>query len=368
MPEREFDVVLYGATGYTGRLIAHELARDEARFAVAGRNADRLENLVRDLDADPDVIVASVDEPEALEAMAERTHTLASAAGPFKRLGPPVLEAALEARTHFVDTTGEQGYLRWAYETHHETAREAGVSVVNACGFDVVPTDLAAYLAADALDEPDRVEIALYTNSRLSDGTKRTMAASTGDWWEYRDGTYKNAVPGRYVRRFSFPDRAEPSTGVFIPWGDVATAHRSTGAQHVRTFFILPEKQARRYQIFWPLQALLTKIPYLDRFLEARAPDEHGGPSPEARSQARFKILAEAETQTGEQARSLVEGQDPYGLTAAATSRFAQALAHGEGPDPGVWTPVEAFDPPRLQKMLDDFGLEGTLLASPEQA
>lgn len=362
MSEPEFDVVLYGATGYTGRLVAHDLDDQDASFAIAGRSPERLEKVADELESDPETIVASVDDEEALASMAERARTVASAAGPFQKLGPPVLDAALDAGAHFVDTTGEQGYLRWAYEERDERAREAGLTVVNACGFDVIPSDLSAYLAADAVGDPVSVDIALMTNSRLSDGTKRTMAATTGDWWEYEDGEFSDAVPGRYLRSFDYPDRDEPRSGVFIPWGDVATAPRSTGADNVRTFFVLPSKQARRYNLFWPVQALVSKIPGIEKLLESQAPDSRGGPSDEDRERSWFKIIAEAEGRDGKQARALVSGKDPYGLTGAATSRIAAALARGEGEDAGVLTSTQAFGPERIQKMLPDFELEGRIL------
>lgn len=362
MTQRDLDVVLYGATGYTGRLVAQDLDEQHTEFGIAGRSRERLEDVADDLESEPEIIEASVDDAEALGSMAERATTVASAAGPFTRLGPPVLRAALDAGAHFVDTTGEQGYMRWCYENQHERAREAGLTVVNACGFDVVPSDLSACLAADALEDPVSVDIALATNSRLSDGTKRTMAATAGDWWEYKDGDFSNAVPGRYLRSFQYPDRDEPSTGVFLPWGDCATAPRSTGADNVRTFFVLPRKVARRYNLLWPVQAVMTKIPGIERFLEARAPDGKGGPSEEDRERSWFKILAEAEGAGGETARALVTGKDPYGITGAATSRMALALAGGEGETPGVLTPTQAFGPQRVQKMLPDFELEGRVL------
>lgn len=357
MSGAEFDVVLYGATGYTGRLVARDLADQGASFAIAGRDRQRLEALADELDVEPGIIVASVDEPEALAAMAARTATLASAAGPFNRIGQPVLEAALETGTHFVDTTGEQAYLRWAAD-QDDRARKAGMTVINACGFDVVPSDLAACVAADRLDEVDRVELALSTNSRLSDGTQRSMAASAGQWWEYKDGGFKPAVVGRYLRTFDLPGKDQPQTAVFLPWGDCATAPRSTGADNVRTFFLLPPKRAKRYHRMWPLQALLTKLPFVDRLLEARAPSDREGPDQAARQDSWFKILAEATDPDGRLARALVEGRDPYGLTGAATSRMALALARGEVEETGVLTPTQAFGVQRVQKLLPGF-IEG---------
>lgn len=352
MPEAELDVALYGATGYTGRLIARDLDQQGANFAIAGRSRERLEEVAEGLKTDPEVVVAGVDEADRLEALAERAGAFASAAGPFKHLGPPVMNAALRAGTHFVDTTGEQGYLRWAHQ-QDARAREAGVTVVNATGFDVVPSDLAARVATEAAGEVESLELALMTNSKLSGGTQRTMAATTGDWWAYRDGAFEDTVPGRHLRTFDFEEGER--TAVFIPWGDVATAPRTTGAEDVRTFFVLPEATAKRYHRFWPLQWLLAKVPYLEKLLESRAPDDRDGPSDEERAEAWFTILAEVETPDGDTVRGLVEGSDPYGLTGAATSRMALALAEDGAEDPGVLTPTQAFAPETIQKMVPEY-------------
>jgi len=354
MLERKFDVVLYGATGYTGRLVADQLADEDASFAIAGRSRERLEDVRAQLDADPDVIVASVDDEDALSEMAARAHTVASAAGPFNDLGPPVLNAAVREGAHFVDTTGEQGFLRWSGDQHDRVV-DADVAVVNACGFDVVPSDLAASTAANAVEDVESVDIALATNSRLSDGTKRTMAASTGDWWRFEDGEFVDAVPGRFLREFAFPDREEASTGVFIPWGDCASAPRSTGADNVRTFFVLPEDTARKYHRFWPVQALLAKLPFADEILEWQAPDDRGGPSPEDREDSWFSILAEATGADDETAWAKVSGQDPYGLTGAATARIALSLARDEIDERGVLTPTQAVGPDRVPKLLPEY-------------
>ncbi len=354
MSREDLDVVLYGATGYTGRLVAQDLAEQGAAFAIAGRNRERLEQVADGLDAEPEILVASVDRPDELEAMASRAPTLASAAGPFNRIGQPVLEAALRTGTHFVDTTGEQAYLRWA-ASQDARAREAGITVINAAGFDVVPSDLAAVLAADQLDEVERLELALSTNSRLSDGTQRSMAASTGEWWEYKDGRFKPAVAGRYLRTFDLPGKDELQTAVFLPWGDCATAPRSTGARNVRTFFLLPPERAKRYHRFWPVQAVLSKVPLIDRLFEAAAPDDRDGPDEDAREDSWFTILAETEDPDGQVARAVVEGTDPYGLTGAATSRIALALARGEIDATGVMTPTMALGPQRVQKMLPGY-------------
>lgn len=361
MAERELDVVLYGATGYTGRLIARELAGQDAQVGLAGRSRGKLEALAGELEGAQEVIVASVDDQQALEAMAGRAEVVVSAAGPFKRLGPPVLDASLSAGSAFVDITGEQAFLR-AAQRREPQAREAGVPVVDAMGFDVVPSDLAAYHAAQGLDKVVRLDLAIESRARLSGGTKRSMAASLGDGWYYEHGRFRRAPPGRFVR--DFPDLHDDGTltGVFIPWGDCVTAPRTTDARVVRTFFLLPADRARKMNLMWPLTDLVSRIPLVDRLAERRAPGSNHGPSEEERGQATFRILAEATGPEGRVQRALVSGRDPYGLTGASAAQGALAIARGEVEAAGVLTPTQAFGPDWAPEALETFDLEVEVL------
>ena len=355
MDARDLEVVLYGATGYTGRLIAHELDQRGATFAIAGRNPSKLEALSRELDRAPETVVASVDDPGALRAMAGRASCVLSAAGPFKDLGPPVVEAALSSGAEFVDITGEQGFLRWAWGQHQGFTR-AGRTMVNAAGFDVVPSDVAAAAACRGLDQVVRLDLGIATSSGLSSGTQRTMAASTGDWWYWDDGRFKGAPAGRFVRKFDYPGLGE-STSVFVPWGDVVTAPRSTGARVVRTFFRVKPEKARRAHLAWPITHLISKVPWVSQWLEDRAPGSGKGPSAEERERAKFTIVAEAHTPGGAIQRAVVEGRDPYGLTASASAQVALALANAEVDQVGVLTPSQLFPAEGWVKRLAAFDL-----------
>ncbi len=361
MAERELDVVLYGATGYTGRLIAEELAEHEADIGLAGRDRSKLEALAGELDTEPELFVASVDDRPALDAMAQRTEVVLSAAGPFKRLGPPVLDASLANGTAFADITGEQSFLRAAYD-RDPLAKEAGVPVVDALGFDVIPSDLAAFHATEGLDEVSRLDLAIDSTARLSGGTKRSMAASTGDGWYYEHGRFRRAPPGRFVRSFRPLERDGDRVGVFIPWGDCVTAPRTTEARVVRTFFMMPAGKARKMHLLWPLTDLISRLPLVDRWAERRAPGSNQGPSADQRERSSFRILGEATTDEGQVRRVMASGQDPYGMTGVAAARGALAIARGEVEETGVLTPTQALGPDWAPKALPEFDLEVQVL------
>ncbi len=161
---REFDVVLYGATGFVGRqTVAHFAAHAPRglRWALAGRSAERLAR-VRDgcgeAAADAGIVVADAADATALGALAARTRVVLSTAGPFALYGDGLVDACVAQRTHYVDITGETPWVRRLIDRHHARAAADGTRIVPCCGFDSVPSDLGAWLVASAIrtrhDEP----------------------------------------------------------------------------------------------------------------------------------------------------------------------------------------------------------------------
>jgi short subunit dehydrogenase-like uncharacterized protein len=352
----DVDVFLYGASGFTGRLIAEELAASGLSFALGGRDRTRLERVRDDLGVDVPVLELQTRDAVGLERAARGARVVVSAAGPFVDLGPPVLSAALDAGSHFIDITGEQAYLRWAFE-QNERAMDAGLSVVNAMGYDVVPSDLAALVASTAMRSVERVDIGLRTRSGLSGGTIRSMAQAVGNGWWYDHGRFRAAAPGRFLREMPFPEPTGAKWGVFIPWGDVVTPPQTMGAQFVRTFFCPGEKRAKRLHRAWPLVTLGWRTRLLRPALKRRAA-LNKDPSLAERTQSVFEIVAEALDDEGVVQRGYVTGRDPYGLTAALAVYGARALAREEAPR-GVVTPMQAFRfGPLAEAMKDRFGFE----------
>lgn len=153
---RPFDVVVWGATGFTGHLVAEYLAgREGVRWAMAGRNLAKLEAVRNDISArvpgaaQVPLLVGDAGDPASLAAIASQTRALASTVGPFARYGEPVVAACLAARADYCDITGEPQFIRRVIDAHHEAARAAGVRIVPTCGFDSIPSDLGAFVLAE---------------------------------------------------------------------------------------------------------------------------------------------------------------------------------------------------------------------------
>lgn len=201
MGEREIDVVVFGATSVTGRRVAAYLAERTAgtdlTWAAAARDLAKLDSVLAEEGVQaPTVIAADVGDPAALREMASRTRVLVNLVGPYTRFGDPVIEACIAVGAHYVDLTGEIPFVRRMIDAHDETAREAGVKVVQVCGFEALPPDLGVALAreaaaerfAESLAEVD-LEVAVTAmppgmpraSDLISGGTIQSMAEVTGD-------------------------------------------------------------------------------------------------------------------------------------------------------------------------------------------
>ncbi len=149
---REFDVIVFGATGFVGELTARHLANrapDGVRIALAGRTEAKLEKLRAGLGAraaEWGIVVADVDRPSTLDAMAARTTVLCSTVGPYAKYGEAVVGACVNAGTHYTDLTGEVLFARRSIDKFHEQAVASGTKIVHSCGFDSIPSDLGTFL------------------------------------------------------------------------------------------------------------------------------------------------------------------------------------------------------------------------------
>lgn len=144
-----YDLILWGATGFTGRLVA-EYLRDHGparlRWAVGGRSREKLDALRRDLHLDADAVVGDSHDRASLDALVRQTRVVATTVGPYTQYGTPLVAACAESGTHYCDLTGEPSWIRTTIDGFHERARETGARIVHCCGFDSIPSDLGNLL------------------------------------------------------------------------------------------------------------------------------------------------------------------------------------------------------------------------------
>ena len=175
---KDLDIVVYGATGFTGRLCVDYLAQYERdiKWAIAGRNGDKLAEVNQASGADVEIIIADADDVTALEALAARTKVVLSTAGPFHRYGSHLVAACVSQSSHYVDITGENFWVKGLIEKHHEEATRKGVRIIPSCGFDSIPSDLGSFFAIQKSGQAiKRVESFHAFKGDASGGTLETI-------------------------------------------------------------------------------------------------------------------------------------------------------------------------------------------------
>jgi short subunit dehydrogenase-like uncharacterized protein len=356
---RQGPIAVYGATGYTGRQVAAELADAGAELILSGRNRGKLDNLAAELAGEVAVKRATLDDPASLRALLADCSAVVDCAGPFVRFGEPVLAAAVETGTHYLDTTGEQPYMKMAFERYGPGAAEAGVAVIPAMGFDYVPGDMIASLTANGIDELDGLSLYYcWDGFTPSQGTARTtLEIIKGGDLEWRNGGWVEASGGVSRGTYEFPPPVGRRGMVRYPAGEQITVPRHIRTRNVRTTMNASAFASERLAPLFAAAmrpaglAMRTPLKRLAQAVISRLPE---GPTAEQRRRMRWMIVCEAKRGEIER-KGVISGRDVYGFTAAAICRGAM-IAAGRGFEArGGLAPSQAFDPKDFLAGLDRF-------------
>jgi short subunit dehydrogenase-like uncharacterized protein len=356
-------IAVYGATGYTGRLVAAELAASGADFVISGRNPEKLVALAAELGGEVKVKPARIDDPASLAALLSDCAVVINCAGPFARYGEPVLRAAVETSTHYLDTTGEQPYIQMAFERYGAGAAEAQVAVVPAMGFDFVPGDMLAALTAEGMGEVDDVTVAYaWFGFKPSRGTMlSTLDILSGGAVEWRKLQWLPAEKIYGGESFEFPEPIGRQRMIRFPAGEHITVPRHIPTRQVRTLLTAATYAPHpSLGALMPLLARPTGLALrtpLKRALRAAVSRLPEGPSPEDRAGDRFTIVCEIVRGT-QLRRGLLRGTDAYGLTAVMVAKGALLAAERGFSASGALAPSQAFEPGSFLSGLGRHGIE----------
>ncbi|MGW3243510.1 saccharopine dehydrogenase family protein [Streptomyces sp. NPDC001070] len=307
--------LLYGATGYTGRLVAREAVARGERPVLAGRSATALAPLAAELGLEHRVV--ALDDAAGLRKALADVDAVAHCAGPFSATALPMAQACLDTGTHYLDITGEIDVLE-ALHAMGSRAREAGVVLLPGAGFDVVPTDCLAATVAAALPTATHLDIAFVAGGGASPGTARTAleALDKGAGGRTRvDGVIREVPLGH--RRVTASFRTGERTVATIAWGDVSTAYHSTGIPNISTYTWLPGAPlVERVLGIAPVRRLARAG--VDRFLR--------GPGERALTRTRAQVWARARDAHGAEAQAALSTPNGYALTVDSVLRIVTRL------------------------------------------
>lgn len=344
------EFLLYGAYGYTGKLIV-ELAADYGlKPVLAGRNAEKVKALAQETGLDSRVF--ALDKPAEVREQIKDFKLVLHAAGPFQYTAKPMMEACIDTKTHYLDITGEiEVFERGA--SLDKASEEAGIVMMPGVGFDVVPTDcMAAYLKQQL---PDATELKLafaMLGGGLSHGTATTSILALGEGSRRREN-------GKIVQRpFGYNAMTVPfmDKDIFvmsIPWGDVSTAYYSTGIPNIETFTRAHPKTHKRLKwqryFTWFFRSSFFRNRAIKKIKKGPA-----GPTPEKRAKASSHVWGQVKNEKGETRAAHMKSMEGYDLTARTSLMITQRVLKGEVAA-GFKTPSLAFGPDFILE------LEGTV-------
>jgi short subunit dehydrogenase-like uncharacterized protein len=330
-------LLVYGANGYTGTLVAERAAERGLPLVVAGRHADQVAALGRRLEVEHRVF--SLDAPAELDRALAGVQVVLNCAGPFVRTAQPLVSACLRARAHYLDVTGEIAVFEALFGRDAE-ARAAGIMLLPGAGFDVVPTDCLAAHLHQRLPAATHLRLAFRAGGRMSRGTARTSIEGAGQGGRVRrDGALTTVPAGHRTIEVDFG--RGPRKAIAIPWGDVFTAHVTTGIPNIEVYMAAPA----RVRVGLRLTRLLGPVlrtGAVQRLLQSRVQAGPAGPSAEERRQRNSLLWGEARDARGTIVVSRMETPEGYELTRLTAVAIAERVLAGEV-QPGFQTPARAF-------------------------
>ena len=402
MSEREFDVIVYGATGFTGHLVAEYLigkygAEKDLRWAIAGRSEEKLRSVRRELGAAAEhlpIIVADSADAAALAAMAARTKVVLTTVGPYALYGSQLVAACADNGTDYCDLAGEVQWIRKMIDTHQERAQETGARIVHCCGFDSIPMDIGVYFLQQEAKERHGAyctDIAMYvkaTKGTMSGGTMasmsniiqearrdRSIARILADPYALNPPGERQGPDGGDQQDVRYDEDAGSWTGPFVmagvntrvvrrsnalagyPYGrgfryreatltGPGASGRLKGAMLVSTLAALVVGMSAS-----PTRALLQKF-----FL----PKPGEGPSRELQQSGFFSLMQIGKLPDGTLMKTRIAGdRDPgYGSTSKMLAESAVCLAKDKTTTGGgIWTPASAMGAALLERLRSNAGL-----------
>jgi short subunit dehydrogenase-like uncharacterized protein len=329
--------MLYGASGYTGRLIAEEAVRRGHRPVLAGRSREKLVPLAERLGLE--VAVVGLEDVRSLVATLEGLPLVLHAAGPFVHTSEPMVQACLAAGAHYLDITGEIPVFESTFQ-HGAEARARGITLMSGVGFDVVPTDCLARHVAERVPGAHELELAIAGTHQASAGTAKSMLEQLPSGGRVRRGGALQAWPmGKGLRRVRFADVER--TVAPIPWGDLVTAWHTTSIPNITTYMALPRAAAQAIRLTYPLLKRVLAVDAVRQGAERLIESRVQGPDKAARTENRSHVWAEARAADGRRAQAWLELPDGYAFTAVAAVRAVEEVLARKLS--GALTPAKAF-------------------------
>lgn len=330
--------IIYGANGYTGKLVVETAIKKGLKPVIAGRNEETLKAMAQKYSLKYRAFdLSNID---TISSQIKDFDVVLNCAGPFSKTVKPMVKACLQSNTHYLDITGEIEVFEWV-KSQDSKAKEKNIILMSGVGFDVVPTDCVANFLHR--EHPDATHLQLAFTSlggSISHGTVSTLLENLGKSGAVRINHKISPTPiGHKALEVDFGRKK-----VFcmtIPWGDVSTAHHTTNIPNIEAYTGVP-KQA---YYFMKLQALTNPIlrtSFVKNMLQKYVDKNIYGPTPEQNEKGLSMVWGKATNEKGKSVEARLETPEGYKLTAEAAITITQKILNGKYPS-GYQTPAGLF-------------------------
>ncbi|HEU4390141.1 MAG TPA: saccharopine dehydrogenase NADP-binding domain-containing protein [Blastocatellia bacterium] len=347
-------IVLIGATGFTGQLVARELKELGGRVRLAGRDLARVEKVRQSVGSGFEIAQVDVTSPSAVGAALKDARVVISCAGPFTDVGEVVVREAVRAGAHYLDTTGEQSFIRMVFERYGDEARSKGVALVPACAFEYAFGDAATALACKDLASCQEVDLTYAIEGMQSSrGTRKSiLRAIAAPGYALRNGSPVELKAGMLSRVVDVPAQGRRRAYSF-PGGEVFMAPLHVSVKDLSTWMTYPVPSLVM-KLFALAGPPLMRSP-LAGWFSKRIDKGQFGPDAEQRAATNFTIICSARGATGNR-RVVVQGTDPYGLTAVLAGTVAQAMMGDDFKGRGCLSPSMVGGPELIRGCTESHG------------
>ena len=325
--------MIYGANGYTGRLIAQQAVKLGLTPILAGRGA-----AVTELANSLGLLAERFDllDTVATRQALQKVDLVLNCAGPFSATAAPMIRACLDSGCHYLDITGEIGVFEHAQQ-QHAAAEKVGIVICPGVGFDVIPTDCVAAALKQALPDATRLALGFDSRSSLSPGTAKTSVEGLALGGKVRQNGQLTTVPYAWKVRqidFGFGSKTAPT----IPWGDVASAYFSTGIPNIEVYMATPPALVKQMRLLnWVKPALGWG--WVQGLLKGQIEKSVRGPNETQRAKSRTAVWGEAVNAKGEKRTARIETANGYQLTIDGSLAIVQHILNQATLRGGYYTP-----------------------------
>lgn len=330
--------LLYGANGYTGKLIAQLAKEYGLKPILAGRREEVIAPMAKELNTTYHVV--DLNDAAKLASVLKEVPMVLHAAGPFNKTAKQMIEACLKTNTHYIDITGEIQVYEMA-KKYNDAALKAGLMLMPGAGFDVVPTDCIALFLKHKLPDATSLKLAFASiGGGLSHGTALTMAEGLGGKSaERKDG---KIIPVPLGHKGMWVDFGVKKLFVMtIPWGDISTAYTTTGIPNIETYTGVSPKTFKMLK-FQILYNWLLRTSFMRNKAIKKINSKPAGPSDEKRTKSKAMVWGEVKNASGQTAQARLTGPDGYTLTALTSLLIAKKILSGNY-KPGYQTPAGCY-------------------------